>query len=272
MFRRQQEVTRGAVEKGESNKNIEEAVRADGKAKPKRWFDYPQGPNRLAVWTAEDPDRSTTIYRRFNRLNAYNLLHLEAELAIIEEEIETTETAISALLATSEKEASADSAVLALRQLRKDWQFAQLLALGNLPDTTSHRDEIEALARKKVNNVFALRKQMAEYRKYNARDQTPILTRAFADEALQRSDEVLNLTQPNRRTLKVARQIFGQGAKALMSGSSEKRLRDDQDLCVLSRETKTDPLTKLFEGKFAFLFRVSSTSAINLLSHVSERH
>jgi len=39
---------------------------------------------RVASKIASDPDKTTTIYRRFDRLSARNLLHLEAELAELE--------------------------------------------------------------------------------------------------------------------------------------------------------------------------------------------
>ena len=38
----------------------------------------------LAALIASDPDHSTAIYRRFDRLSARNLLYLQAELAILE--------------------------------------------------------------------------------------------------------------------------------------------------------------------------------------------
>jgi len=39
---------------------------------------------RVASKIASDPDKTTTIYRRFDRLSARNLLYLEAELAELE--------------------------------------------------------------------------------------------------------------------------------------------------------------------------------------------
>jgi hypothetical protein len=39
---------------------------------------------RVASKIASDPDKTTTIYRRFDRLSARNLLFLEAELAELE--------------------------------------------------------------------------------------------------------------------------------------------------------------------------------------------
>lgn len=49
-------------------------------AKPQRINGFP----RVAEKIASDPDKTTTIYRRFDRLSARNLLFLEAELAELE--------------------------------------------------------------------------------------------------------------------------------------------------------------------------------------------
>ena len=45
---------------------------------------YVVGYPSLAAFIARDPDHSTAIYRRFDRLSARNLLHLQAELATLE--------------------------------------------------------------------------------------------------------------------------------------------------------------------------------------------
>jgi hypothetical protein len=50
------------------------------------WTEFPPGYPRFAAYIAHDEDRSTTIYRRFQRLAARNLLYLESELAELEAE------------------------------------------------------------------------------------------------------------------------------------------------------------------------------------------
>ena len=45
---------------------------------------YVPGYPSLAAFIAKDPDHSTAIYRRFDRLSARNLLHLQAELSTLE--------------------------------------------------------------------------------------------------------------------------------------------------------------------------------------------
>jgi hypothetical protein len=48
------------------------------------WRQYPKGYPRFAAFIANDEDKSTTIYRRFERLAARNILFLESELAELE--------------------------------------------------------------------------------------------------------------------------------------------------------------------------------------------
>jgi hypothetical protein len=48
------------------------------------WNQYTMGYPRYAAFIANDEDRSTTIYRRFERLSARNLLYLETELSELE--------------------------------------------------------------------------------------------------------------------------------------------------------------------------------------------
>jgi hypothetical protein len=42
----------------------------------------------LASWIARDPDNETLIFRRFDRLAARNILHLQAQLIALEHEID----------------------------------------------------------------------------------------------------------------------------------------------------------------------------------------
>ena len=48
------------------------------------WMKYPMGFPRYAAFVAFDEDKSTTIYRRFDRLASRDLLNKESELAELE--------------------------------------------------------------------------------------------------------------------------------------------------------------------------------------------
>ena len=49
-----------------------------------RGQEYPNGFSSVAAFIAEDPDNTSTIYRRFDRLAARNLLYLQARLQKLE--------------------------------------------------------------------------------------------------------------------------------------------------------------------------------------------
>jgi hypothetical protein len=42
----------------------------------------------LATWIARDPDNETFVVRKFNRLGARNILHLQSQLIALEKEID----------------------------------------------------------------------------------------------------------------------------------------------------------------------------------------
>ena len=54
---------------------------SSGSRVPKR---YPNGFAKVAAFIAGDPDKTTTIYRRFDRLMARNLLHLQSRVQKLE--------------------------------------------------------------------------------------------------------------------------------------------------------------------------------------------
>jgi hypothetical protein len=56
--------------------------------KTRKWTAYQPGYVQLAAFIADDPDNSTTIFRKFDRLSARTLLHMEIEIARLEHELE----------------------------------------------------------------------------------------------------------------------------------------------------------------------------------------
>lgn len=83
------------------------------------------------------------------------------------------------------------------------------------------------------------------------------------DEALIRFQQVLSLTSPERRALKATRNVFAKDdgwrnspETMITDGLSKHLSENEQDLCAQRKLPKPDRLTRLFEGKLAFLFRV----------------
>lgn len=62
----------------------DDGIELEDRGKP--WMQYPVGYPRFAAFIANDEDKSTTIFRRFKRLSARNLLCMESELADLEAE------------------------------------------------------------------------------------------------------------------------------------------------------------------------------------------
>ncbi|KAL1635665.1 hypothetical protein SLS58_010168 [Diplodia intermedia] len=82
-------------------------------------------------------------------------------------------------------------------------------------------------------------------------------------EALIRYKQVLSLTSPERRALKATRNVFAKdnnwknaSETMIIDGLSKHLSENEQDLCALRKLPEPDRLTRLFEGKLAFLFRV----------------
>ncbi|KAF2434200.1 hypothetical protein EJ08DRAFT_676152 [Tothia fuscella] len=156
----------------------------------KPWEDYGRGFSRLAAFIANDPDKSTTIYRKFQRLSAFNLLHMESELAELEEKIDTmdndAENRVRDILARTPNEAMMKTAeeILGLGQ---DWEFLQMEAYSN----SEGSKEIKILANRRMKLIEKLRCRMEEY-----------CAQLCSDEALKLAGDILNLDRPNRRTLK----------------------------------------------------------------------
>jgi hypothetical protein len=55
------------------------------------WKDLPPGYSRYASFITSDPNKSCTIFRRFDRSNARNLLILESIIADLEEKLDKLE-------------------------------------------------------------------------------------------------------------------------------------------------------------------------------------
>lgn len=88
------------------------------------------------------------------------------------------------------------------------------------------------------------------------------------EEALVLFHRVLSFSSPERRALKSNRRALADCSD--WSQQQEKMITDvlgkhldkenEQDLCVLRKLPTPDPLTSLFEGRPAFLFRVRVSS------------
>ncbi|CAD0084079.1 unnamed protein product [Aureobasidium vineae] len=187
---------------------------------------------------SSDPLRSTTIFRRFDRLAMRNLLYLESELAALESEVERLdmdlipETMINHL---------------------GDWTILKAEAEYAEEDTTENISEEEArkqelmIARMKL--VKKIRVKVKEYH-----------------EALKLMNEILALERPEHDDIETNGRIFVQPddddydpdhwqdkaeSHAIIQGAMSMHLCEEnrKDLCTLAPQVERDPFTRLVESK-----------------------
>jgi hypothetical protein len=125
------------------------------RAKP--WTRYPVGYPRFAAFMASDEDKSTTIFRRFQRLSARNLLYLESELA----DLEAEQDRLDALSKQDDD----------LKQSMKSWNLLCLQATppSEDPDRESAEEakkrlKVQEAAQERLHLAWRIREVLKEYR------------------------------------------------------------------------------------------------------------
>jgi hypothetical protein len=100
----------------------------------------------LATWIGGDPDGETLVFRRFRRLSARNLLHMQSQLIQLEQEIDGLDM---------QARTSAD---LDARQASRRWEtFTKLAADPDRPERV-HMEKVNELSAKmkEYGNIFTL--------------------------------------------------------------------------------------------------------------------
>ena len=233
-------------------------IRADTPDWRRPWTQHVMGYPRFASFISNDEDRSTTIYRRFERLAARNLLYLETEL----QELESTSDQLDA---SSKIDPDLASSMQSFEELN------MLARLGrDTPDSevqVPNRDMRTPQTRKKV-RVDERDWFLSEAAKarLNVAARIRVVLREYY-EFLKLESDILALNSPDKRTLKGVRRVFknevnGEEHAPMISGKMEMHLDDDKDLCVLAPPAEGDRLTRLLEGRFAFLFRTRTPEGV----------
>jgi hypothetical protein len=106
---------------------------------------------RVASKIASDPDKTTTIYRRFDRLSARNLIFLEAEIAELEAQLDKQD----------EEDRRAASQVVV--ECHSDWRKFERYA--NLKDTNGSPVDQNQVS--KMELALKIRDKIKGYRKIN---------------------------------------------------------------------------------------------------------
>lgn len=119
---------------------MEQGSEPHGLRVPRLWRKFADGYPRFSAFLADDPDKTGTIFRRFDRTSARNLLYLENELSSLEARLDGLE---------DECYRNHSTAVYV-----RDWT-----ALNNAAD----RGDTKAIEIRSL--VIVLREKVREYRK-----------------------------------------------------------------------------------------------------------
>ncbi|GES58894.1 hypothetical protein ATEIFO6365_0003017700 [Aspergillus terreus] len=129
----------------------------------------------VARWIALDPDNETFIYRKFDELAAQNLLYLQAEILVLEKELNKLDV----------NDANSDD--MDLRDAIRTWETL-----------TQRYDANDEKARSRMDLVIRIREKLKEYH-----------------EALLLQSEIAKLNRPNQRVLDTYTQWFKKPYPAL---------------------------------------------------------
>jgi hypothetical protein len=202
---------------------------------------YVKGYPSLAAFIASDRDKSTAIYRRFDRLSARNLLYLQSEL----QELEARQDALDA------EDLRGD---LQTKKSARNWQVLKKRA--NQQNNEREKERLEL--------VFEIRDKLKEYSAYDWED---LVSRANSDlrtgEAVLLESTLLSMRRPSKRTFEAFYNVFHNVDVDVtgvpfptLGGSSAKILDDRDDLMALHRPAEEDRLTTIVRQHFPWLFRV----------------
>jgi hypothetical protein len=209
---------------------------------------YVTGYASLAQFIASDRDKSTAIYRRFDRLSARNLLYLQSEIAELEAQQEQYDR--EDIRSTTEEKASA-----------RDW----ITFRERSKQVNNDRD------RKRMALVMEIREKLKEYSSCirstsdgGLEEETNIIL-ADLGEAVLLESALLSLKPPPSRTLTAFRNVFHNvGGKfpefPMLDGRSAEILDNTDDLMALHPRTDEDRLTQFMRNYLPILFVVSPST------------
>ncbi|PQE28778.1 chorismate mutase protein [Rutstroemia sp. NJR-2017a WRK4] len=180
----------------------------------------------LASFIASDKDKSTVIYRRFDRLSARNILYLQSELA----ELEARQ---------DEYDREDVKGSMVDKQCARNWNEFRERAR----DTERQKDRLEL--------VKEIRRVMKEYKEAIVLDSTLLSIEKPSSRTLTAFRNVFHNVH-----------VSGiDGAYPTLGGHSSQIYDDADDLMVLKSQLEEDRLTRFLRYYFAILFTVKRTDS-----------
>ncbi|ORX92926.1 hypothetical protein BCR34DRAFT_608683 [Clohesyomyces aquaticus] len=176
----------------------------------------------LAHYIARDPDNETYVFRKFNRMGARNLLHLQCKIIALEKEIDDLDDA-----AQRSKDSKAQQASL---------RWETLIELA---------DDEKRPEKQRVEKLEHLKKLLKEYY-----------------EMLLLQTQVVNLKGPPTRVLSAMRDYIAgnafEGGLPLIYGRAENFLDDKSDLLAMRKAPEEDLLSRFLQDHWIFQTRTTN--------------
>jgi len=199
----------------------------------------------LAAFIASDKDKSTAIFRRFDKLSARNLLYLQSQLAELEARQE--------LYDKEDAEIEDRAGQMTALQCARNWADFKENARSSEPQKA------------RMDLVKEIRETMKEYREHVCFRSLLIHINHEVGEALVFENTLSSIRRPSSRTLIAFRNVFNNvvskdGPFPALGGDSATLYEREKeaDLLVLSPYDEEDRLTSFLRYYFAILFTVGS--------------
>ncbi|KAF2671648.1 hypothetical protein BT63DRAFT_452152 [Microthyrium microscopicum] len=176
----------------------------------------------LASWIGRDPDNESFVFRKFTRMSARNLLHLQSRLTELERQIDALD------------KAARHSSDLEAKQSSRRWETLTKYAADD-----SRGEKI------RLQKVFELSEMIKQYH-----------------EALVLQNQVFNMERPSNRVASVCREyVTGEASKdtklPIISGRAKDYLSDAADLVALHKGVEADVLSKALKAHWPIQKRLA---------------
>ncbi|PVH93843.1 hypothetical protein DM02DRAFT_603402 [Periconia macrospinosa] len=191
----------------------------------------------LAAWIARDPDGEAFVFRKFDRLAARNILHLQSRLIALENDIDQLD---------EEARRTGDSET---KQSLRRWETLMKHAENpNRPEKkrVAKLDELKDVL-KEYYETLLRQAQVADFRKPSYR-----VLKTFRDyldgKAFEKSGSSVPAHSENEDSIPMR----------LISGRAKEFLYDKADLIALRKANEEDLLSKLLQDHWVFKDRATS--------------
>jgi len=183
-------------------------------------------------------DHSLSIYRKFAVLGARNLLYLQAELQLLEKNLQELDVEDKRTIATS----SNDLEKIKVEKGARSWE--------ELKEQAEEGNEKQA---GKLRIIYRIRKLMQEYGTSIFHIIASLPTEI--EEALLRRNEVLKLEKPEKSPFNAFKAWFRRRPPVLW-GSGFRLLHDEEDMIALGSQDEPDRMSALMHRCLGYRLRV----------------